>query len=445
MSETLFLAVLFASAPGRRSPGGRLGRAGPDGPPGGRARARPRAGDRGGARRDGRERRRLARGVECEAPQFSLNSTPGYSTGLPLSVAGRGPVGRRREARHGSLRLAGSDRRSSRRRPARRDSEGALGMTRSDVARRDRGRLREALGGRSPRRERAPARSRRREALARRQRALAARRALDRARRRAGGPRGGARPAEALRGRVGSRPRPPRARAPRRRGARSTRSAWRRTPPRRCPSRLPWTRSRSPRPAIRDCARSPPRARRSSSRRSCSRAGFQPSVHAEARYAFVPRGFGYDKYYLTFQENVASVGVSVVLPVLTGGRESAAGRAVARALERVLTERRLREEELDGEIRAGRGAARPHAPRARDRPACRRAGRAGSGSGEGARAGRAGGGGRPRSGVDRAFGRRGGAWRALRDQLEAKLALLDLRGELLAALGAEEAPPSPGS
>ena len=73
---------------------------------------------------------------------------------------------------------------------------------------------------------------------------------------------------------------------------------------------------------------------------------FKPSVDAEARYAFVPRGFGYDKYYLNFQENVASIGVSVVLPVLTGGRETAqAARARAR-VEQVEAERRLREDEL---------------------------------------------------------------------------------------------------
>src|SRR5262249_51038985 len=78
---------------------------------------------------------------------------------------------------------------------------------------------------------------------------------------------------------------------------------------------------------------------------------FKPSVNAEARYAFVPKGFGYDKYYLNFQENVASVGASVVLPVLTGGRETAqAARARAR-VEQVEAERRLREDELSRDAR----------------------------------------------------------------------------------------------
>src|SRR5262249_33041107 len=58
---------------------------------------------------------------------------------------------------------------------------------------------------------------------------------------------------------------------------------------------------------------------------------FKPSVTAEARYAFVPRGFGYDKYYLSYSENVASIGVAFVLPVLTGGRDGArAAQARAR-------------------------------------------------------------------------------------------------------------------
>ena len=73
---------------------------------------------------------------------------------------------------------------------------------------------------------------------------------------------------------------------------------------------------------------------------------FKPSVNAEARYAYVPRGFGYDKYYLSFQENVASVGVSVVLPLLTGGHEAAQEARSRARLEQVLAERSLREADL---------------------------------------------------------------------------------------------------
>ena len=78
---------------------------------------------------------------------------------------------------------------------------------------------------------------------------------------------------------------------------------------------------------------------------------FKPAVNAEARYAFVPRGFGYEKYYLNFQENVASIGVSVVLPVLTGGREAAQAAKARARVEQVEAERRLREDELSREAR----------------------------------------------------------------------------------------------
>jgi outer membrane protein len=84
---------------------------------------------------------------------------------------------------------------------------------------------------------------------------------------------------------------------------------------------------------------------------------FKPSVNAEVRYAFVPRGFGYDKYYLSFQENVASVGVSIVLPVLTGGRESARAAQSRARLAHVEAERRVREGELASQVRSAEAAA----------------------------------------------------------------------------------------
>jgi len=84
---------------------------------------------------------------------------------------------------------------------------------------------------------------------------------------------------------------------------------------------------------------------------------FKPSVNAEVRYAYVPRGFGYDKYYLSFQENVASVGVSVVLPILTGGRESARAAQSRARLAHVEAERRVREGELASQVRSAEAAA----------------------------------------------------------------------------------------
>jgi outer membrane protein len=73
---------------------------------------------------------------------------------------------------------------------------------------------------------------------------------------------------------------------------------------------------------------------------------FRPMVNAEGRYAYVPRLFGYDKYYLKFQENVASVGVSIALPILTGGRESAQAAQSRARLAQVDAQKRLREGEI---------------------------------------------------------------------------------------------------
>jgi outer membrane protein TolC len=80
---------------------------------------------------------------------------------------------------------------------------------------------------------------------------------------------------------------------------------------------------------------------------------FRPSVNAEARYAFIPNAFGYDKYYLNFQENVASIGVSVVLPVLTGGRDSAQAAQSRARLEQVEAQRHLRALDLTRQAREG--------------------------------------------------------------------------------------------
>ena len=84
---------------------------------------------------------------------------------------------------------------------------------------------------------------------------------------------------------------------------------------------------------------------------------FQPMVNAEARYAFVPRGFGYEKYYLAYKENVASVGVSLVLPILTGGRETARAAQARARLSRVEADRRVREEDLALEVETTEAAA----------------------------------------------------------------------------------------
>ena len=82
---------------------------------------------------------------------------------------------------------------------------------------------------------------------------------------------------------------------------------------------------------------------------------FKPLIQIDARYSYVPPGFNYAKYFLNFSSNVAAAGVSVVVPVLTGGREAArAFRARSQAV-RLEAERRAREEALA--LEAGRADA----------------------------------------------------------------------------------------
>jgi outer membrane protein len=81
---------------------------------------------------------------------------------------------------------------------------------------------------------------------------------------------------------------------------------------------------------------------------------FRPMVIAEARYLYVPPYYNYDQYYLKVDTNTASAGVSVVVPVLTGGLDTARA-AQARAKEgRVKEQRRARENDV---ARAARTAA----------------------------------------------------------------------------------------
>jgi len=88
---------------------------------------------------------------------------------------------------------------------------------------------------------------------------------------------------------------------------------------------------------------------------------FKPLIQLDARYSYVPPAFNYAKYYLNFSSNVAAAGVSVVVPVLTGGREAArAFRARAQA-SRLEAERQAREEALALEARRADAALGPAA------------------------------------------------------------------------------------
>ncbi|HTO88582.1 MAG TPA: TolC family protein [Thermoanaerobaculia bacterium] len=170
---------------------------------------------------------------------------------------------------------------------------------------------------------------------------------------------------------------------------------------------------------------------------------FKPAINAEARYAFVPNAFGYDKYYLNFQENVASVGVSIVLPVLTGGRETARAAQSRAQLEQLRAQRHVREQDLSTEVRRAEallaragleaGVARRAVAVAEGGVAQQQA-LAREGRGEA-------------DGVDSAQIALAEAEEELagarRDQLDGRLRLLALQGELLSALGVGPAP-APG-
>ena len=272
-----------------------------------------------------------ARAVKSQLnPQFYVNTTPGWSTGAPLSVAGEVPAAAGRPDPDDCSTTRPSAATSCRRGRGWRVSEAALDDARAEVARRTAAACAKLVAD-----EARVGSARRRLSAAGDDRAAGAGPGAGRpphgARRRAGGARGGAGAAEALCGRVGSRPRPARAGEPRGAPAGHAAHRGRRSGPGRSRSRSRATPWRWPSPPTGSCARSPSRPMRSAQSAKLMAKLFKPSVMAEARYAFVPNAFGYDKYYLNFQENVASIGVSVVLPGADGRPGLGAGRAVARA------------------------------------------------------------------------------------------------------------------
>ncbi len=81
---------------------------------------------------------------------------------------------------------------------------------------------------------------------------------------------------------------------------------------------------------------------------------FQPQVVAEARYLYVPPYYNYDKYYLKVETNTGSAGVSVVIPILSGGLDAARAAGTRAHEERLREQRRAREDEV---VREAQGAA----------------------------------------------------------------------------------------
>ena len=86
---------------------------------------------------------------------------------------------------------------------------------------------------------------------------------------------------------------------------------------------------------------------------------FKPMILLDARYTYVPPGFDYAKYFLNFSSSVAAGGVSVVVPILSGGRDTARGVKARAQAARLEAERRAREEELLREARRAEAALGP--------------------------------------------------------------------------------------
>jgi outer membrane protein TolC len=87
---------------------------------------------------------------------------------------------------------------------------------------------------------------------------------------------------------------------------------------------------------------------------------WQPTVEAEAQYLRLARYNNFDQYFVKFKADDWAIGVSVAVPLWTGGRFAEA-RAGARArLAHVEAERRLRERDLELVVRRAE-AERDHA------------------------------------------------------------------------------------
>jgi cobalt-zinc-cadmium efflux system outer membrane protein len=81
---------------------------------------------------------------------------------------------------------------------------------------------------------------------------------------------------------------------------------------------------------------------------------FKPQIVAEARYLYVPPYYNYDQYYLKVDTNTAAAAVSFVLPIFSGGLDGARAAAARSREARLREERRSREEEV---LRAARAAS----------------------------------------------------------------------------------------
>ena len=78
---------------------------------------------------------------------------------------------------------------------------------------------------------------------------------------------------------------------------------------------------------------------------------FAPVVDAEAQYARLSRANGYDQFYRKFKADDWIVGISVAIPLWTGGRLVDAASKTSASRDRLVARRRLREEEIETLVR----------------------------------------------------------------------------------------------
>lgn len=163
-----------------------------------------------------------------------------------------------------------------------------------------------------------------------------------------------------------------------------------------------------------------------------------PVVQAQAQYSRLSRANHFDRFYRNFEPDAWSVGVSVAVPLWTGGRRDDAAAGTEAALFRASSARRARESELEVTVRRARSDA--ELAQARTAVAQQGAGvaeealriarlRAGEGRGEPDEV--------ETCEVELAKARDAAALAAL-ESLTARVALLALRGDLIAAF----APPA---
>jgi outer membrane protein TolC len=83
---------------------------------------------------------------------------------------------------------------------------------------------------------------------------------------------------------------------------------------------------------------------------------FLPIVEAEAQYSRLYKTKGYDEFYRAFKADDFAVGLSLVVPVFTGGRLSDAVARTRASLSQLVAERRSRDVDLELRVRRGQDA-----------------------------------------------------------------------------------------